>query len=164
MQDTKVKKYNKGITLVALVITIIVLLILAGVGISSLTGEDGLIEKAKQAAEEYEQASQEEADTVNGLLNMIGGENIEEELPESTTTTAGLEFYYPMVESDNLNPDGFKIKVTGVDEESGVASYKVYIDGSLYTTETTTEETCIINVTGFIRAGLVIEEFTEQLT
>ena len=40
---------NKGITLIALVITIIILLILAGVAIATLTGENGLITRAKQA-------------------------------------------------------------------------------------------------------------------
>ena len=40
-------KDNKGITLIALVITIIVLLILAGITIAMLTGENGLLNKAK---------------------------------------------------------------------------------------------------------------------
>ena len=39
-------KNNKGITLIALVITIIVLLILAGVSIAMLTGNNGLLTKA----------------------------------------------------------------------------------------------------------------------
>ncbi len=45
------KKYNRGITLIALVVTIIVLLILAAVSISTLTGENGLLNKAGQARE-----------------------------------------------------------------------------------------------------------------
>ena len=40
---------KKGITLIALVITIIVLLILAGVAIATLTGENGILTKAEQA-------------------------------------------------------------------------------------------------------------------
>ena len=43
------KKENKGITLIALVITIIVLLILAGVSIATLTGENGILTKANEA-------------------------------------------------------------------------------------------------------------------
>ena len=43
------KKNNRGVTLIALVVTIIVLLILAGVGISTLTGEDGIITNAQKA-------------------------------------------------------------------------------------------------------------------
>ena len=46
-------KGNKGITLIALVITIIVLLILSRVAIATLTGENGLFTRAKQAKENY---------------------------------------------------------------------------------------------------------------
>lgn len=45
-------KNNKGITLIALVITIIVLLILAGISIAMLTGENGLLNKASGAGAE----------------------------------------------------------------------------------------------------------------
>lgn len=48
---------NKGITLIALVITIIVLLILAGVSIAMLTGENGLLKKATAAKTETETAN-----------------------------------------------------------------------------------------------------------
>ena len=43
------KKNVRGITLIALVISIIVLLILAGVTIGSLTGENGILTRAKEA-------------------------------------------------------------------------------------------------------------------
>ena len=45
----KIKKDEIGITIIALVITIIVLLILAGVTISGLNGENGIITKSKEA-------------------------------------------------------------------------------------------------------------------
>lgn len=48
---SKLKK-NKGITLIALVVTIVVLLILAGVSIATLTGENGLLNKTKDAKSE----------------------------------------------------------------------------------------------------------------
>ena len=51
---------NKGITLIALVVTIVVLLILAGVSIAMLGGENGLITRAQEAAEETRGASVEE--------------------------------------------------------------------------------------------------------
>ena len=41
--------HEKGITLIALIITIIVLLILAGITISLLTGENGLLNKANES-------------------------------------------------------------------------------------------------------------------
>ena len=53
-------KQNNGITLIALVITVIILLILAGVTIAGLTGEKGIIKEAKTAAELTELASLEE--------------------------------------------------------------------------------------------------------
>ena len=46
------KETNKGITLIALVITIIVLLILAAVSIATLTGENGLLNRATEAKNE----------------------------------------------------------------------------------------------------------------
>ena len=54
------KKTEKGITLVALVVTIVVLLILAGVSINTVLGDDGIIKKAKDAAEATKRASAEE--------------------------------------------------------------------------------------------------------
>ena len=54
------KKTEKGITLVALVVTIVVLLILAGVSINTVLGDDGIIKKAKEAAEATKRASAEE--------------------------------------------------------------------------------------------------------
>ena len=46
------KKSNKGITLIALVVTIIVLLLLAGISIQMLTGDNGILNRATQAKEE----------------------------------------------------------------------------------------------------------------
>ena len=51
------KTNEKGITLIALVITIIVLLILAGVSISMLTGDNGIITQAQRAKELTEASS-----------------------------------------------------------------------------------------------------------
>ncbi len=57
----KEKNYNsKGITLIALVITIIVLLILAAVSIATLTGENGILTKAQTAKEETQKATAKE--------------------------------------------------------------------------------------------------------
>ena len=51
---------NKGITLIALVITIIVLLILAGVAIAMLSGENGILKKAAEAKTKTENAQKQE--------------------------------------------------------------------------------------------------------
>ena len=55
------KTKEKGITLIALVVTIVVLLILAGVSISMLTGENGIINKAQEAKVNTEIAEEKEA-------------------------------------------------------------------------------------------------------
>ena len=57
----------KGITVIALIITIIVLLILAGVVLATITGEDGVIQKAIHAKEEQERAEKEEQSDLNEI-------------------------------------------------------------------------------------------------
>ena len=105
-------KENKGITLIALVITIIVLLILAGVTIATLTGDNGILNQAGKGkdktteAESIERVQVEVAgsygldgtidkDQLNKNLGNIaglkigesnfGGENIVKELPATVT-------------------------------------------------------------------------------
>ena len=56
----KILKMEKGITMVALVVTIVVLLILASITLATLSGDNGIIDKAKQSKEETEIAQWEE--------------------------------------------------------------------------------------------------------
>ena len=58
---TKEFKKTKGITLISLVVTIVVLLILAGISIVTLTGENGIITRAQRAKETTEVAKFREA-------------------------------------------------------------------------------------------------------
>ena len=62
---------QKGITLIALVITIIVLLILAGVSITMLTGENGILTQAKKAKEETEEAKNNELEILEDYENRL---------------------------------------------------------------------------------------------
>ena len=71
------KKQEKGITLMALVITIIVLLILAGVTIAMLTGDNGIISKAMQAKIRTEEAKETEETGLNEIENYINGKSAE---------------------------------------------------------------------------------------
>ena len=61
------KKTEKGITLVALVVTIVVLLILAGVSINLVLGNNGIIAKAKEAETKSAEASQNDLKGMNAL-------------------------------------------------------------------------------------------------
>ena len=85
--------FNKGITLIALIITIIVLLILAGVSIATLMGEGGILNKASKAKTQNEQSTIEEeiklaynsvqADNlINGLTLEEKADRIKKELQE----------------------------------------------------------------------------------
>ncbi len=56
----KINKKERGITLIALVITIVVLLILAGVSINMLTGENGILKQSKEAKKQTELKEDEE--------------------------------------------------------------------------------------------------------
>ena len=66
-------KKNKGITLVALVVTIVVLLILAGVSINLVLGNNGIIAKAKDAKTKSAEASQNDLKGMNGLVSEMEG-------------------------------------------------------------------------------------------
>ena len=65
---------DKGITLIALVVTIIVLLILAGVSIAMLTGENGILTQAQNAKKETEEAEEKEKIQL-AVLDAIGKNN-----------------------------------------------------------------------------------------
>ena len=66
-------KKNKGITLVALVVTIVVLLILAGVSINLVLGNNGIIARAKEAETKSAEASQNDLKGMNGLVSEMEG-------------------------------------------------------------------------------------------
>ena len=74
---TKKFKGESGITLIALVVTIVVLLILAGITISLVFSENGIIAKAREAAEKTNQAvinEQEQMNEVGTIIdNMLNG-------------------------------------------------------------------------------------------
>ena len=80
-------KRNKGITLIALVVTIVVLLILAGVSISMLTGENGIITQAQNAKEQSEIGEEKEAISV-----AYSGAKIKKEGKEVTASDMQEEF------------------------------------------------------------------------
>ncbi len=96
---------NKGITLVILVITIIVLLILAGVSIAILAGENGILSKAVKAREEAQIKAYED------LIRLaITEENINQ---EQKTEKEKLEGIKEILKKDNNFKD---TEITGPDE------------------------------------------------
>lgn len=63
----KIKK-DRGITLIALIATIVALLILAGVSINLVLGNNGIITMAKKAKEQYENAAKREEQILSGAM------------------------------------------------------------------------------------------------
>ena len=73
----KRERKQTGITLIALVITVIVLLILAGVTIAALSGDNGILTRAKEAKEKTEQAQKDEEKILSEMENMLENVNLD---------------------------------------------------------------------------------------
>ena len=86
-------KRNKGITLVALIITIIILLILAGVSLSFVFN-GGILDKAQQAVNEYENASQKEQNLLDQIdkyiENELDGSNADDDTDSEYNSEKGV--------------------------------------------------------------------------
>ena len=102
-------KNRKGITLVALVVTIVVLLILAGVSINLVLGNNGIIAKAKEAQRKSAEASQNDLKGMNGLVSEMEGA-----LAGNGSTGSGNNFVTKNTEVTYPDgkvwiPEGFKV-------------------------------------------------------
>ena len=89
-------KNQKGITLIALVITIIVLLILAGVSIAMLTGENGILTRANDAKTQNEYAAIK--DKVQLAIQAVYADTIKPNPTVSAVTPSAIATQY---ETDN---------------------------------------------------------------
>ena len=88
----KLKQRNNGITLISLITTIIILLILAGVTIGILTGNNGVIENAQKAKKDTEIANEKEIiDTavIQAMGNNKRGNLVESELKDELDKVTG---------------------------------------------------------------------------
>lgn len=125
-------KNQKGITLIALVITIIVLLILAGVSIAMLTGENGILSKATEATTNTKQGEAKEAVRL-GVATII----TEKEGTFQGTTSEQLK---NAIQESNTNA---KVEITdgeidipdadGNPTKEATFTTKVTIDDAIYT-------------------------------
>ena len=111
------EKNEKGITLIALVITIIVLLILAGVTISTLTGENGILTRASDANRETEIASVKEQAQLD-ISNWIAGKM---ENGEDATVDTWEDIKTILDEANTDEENRYYVEVTeeGVETPSG---------------------------------------------
>ena len=121
------KNYSNqtGITLIALVVTIVVLLILAGVSISALFGDSGIIDRAKEAQNETNQATERDKKEIKELSNWLdsktngnSGGSTGGNTTGGDTTTSDL----PSVANKTIPyyPDNTFTKVEGTDLSNGL--------------------------------------------
>ena len=113
MKKKKLKKGNEGITLVALVVTIVVLLILAGISLNLVLGQNGIISRAQDARNQTAEGKTNTEKAINALTDEMeayvkeneggsgnnGGNNggnsgngTATEKPETTTTDTSVSF------------------------------------------------------------------------
>lgn len=117
---------NKGITLIALVITIIVLLILAGVSIAMLTGQNGILNQAGNAKNDTAIAEAQEAVklTLNEIMtNAMDPTYVPTGADESVVNKTNLT---TMIPRNNAN-----VSVSSVTDDDDVADNGGYYDVTL---------------------------------
>mgnify|MGYP000448725667 CR=1 FL=1 len=119
-------KEKRGITLIALVVTIVVLLILAGITINMLFSNGGIFKTAQDAANAWNEATINEQESLNNLAEQIenlvngqtgGGEETPEEPVDITTVTDIVQKEQGQKAKDSYGnivvvPKGFKVVVS----------------------------------------------------
>ena len=117
-----VRKNERGITLIALVISIIVLLILAGVTISTLTGENGILTRASEASEKTKQANVEEQVKLAVAASMVENGKINyDDLNNELKKINNLTYKGNPISEDNkieklsatVTVDGYDVTING---------------------------------------------------
>ena len=121
-KNIKLLKDKNGITLIALVITIIVLIILAGISIHLLLGENGLIKKAQNTKETYT------IENIREKLDIVKGSDYIEQVGDYSIDT-----YFETLEKEKIEPYTItdKQKITddkGIIEVDNKYSYMVTIE------------------------------------
>ena len=108
----KKSKKEEGITLIALTITIIILLILAGVTIAAISGDNGILQNSARAKEQTEQASVDELKKLTQLeaaTHLEDYEYIDNSTGEEKTITIPAECAVSQVEGENTLENGLVI-------------------------------------------------------
>ena len=162
---------EQGITLIALVVTIVVLLILAGVTINALFGDTGIIKKAQDAQNKMDQAAENDLNALNELNEWLddkingntGGDDDSStnKLPSTDDTTP----YYPdgtfTKDSDTNLDNGLVIKDSNGNEYVWIEVPKSLYANSSYNTETTTGDQKPTNSTEYDKIEYCLHKYTD---
>lgn len=120
-------KNEKGITLIALVITIIVLLILAGVTIAMLTGNNGILTKATTAVSDTEKAAAEEAIKLE-VYNNIADHDGTFDLSAFSSITTNSDYSYVIGDITDSKKD---VTVTTKKDSTTIGTWSVDSTGAV---------------------------------
>ena len=155
------RNYSKenGITLIALVVTIVVLLILAGVSVNELFGNSGIIEKAKDTQNRMNNAQERDLNAIGDLDEFI--DDTTGILPSTEDTTP----YYPdgtfsKVKRTNLS-NGLVIKDSIGNEYVWIEAPKSLYDNEEYNTETTTGDKKPSNSVDYDKIEYCLHKYTD---
>ena len=105
------EKLNKGITLIALIVTIVILLILAGIAIAALTGDNGLFTRAQQAKQKTVEAEEKENQIIGDYENTIDKLGIINSSNRENLTGKNVKIYVDGEEKDSFpgKRDGYAV-------------------------------------------------------
>ena len=162
---------ERGITLIALVVTIVVLLILAGVTINALFGDSGIIKKAQDAQNKMDQAAENDQKGINELSNWldskINGTTGEDDNPPTSDlpSTDNTTPYYPddtFTKDPDTNLDnGLVIKDSIGNEYVWIEVPKSLYANSSYNTETTTGDQKPSSSTDYDKIEYCLHKYTD---
>ena len=111
------RRKTRGITLIALVITIVILLILAGVSIAMLTGNNGILTQAKSAKENTELAKEQEEKDLDKINSYINEKTIKDNYTDVNGDKATIPEGFEVDETENIISKG--LVVHGPDKVNG---------------------------------------------
>ena len=118
-------KKERGITLVALVVTIVVLLILAGVSISMVLGNNGIVTKAKETQTAQDKAYAE--DVIESGLKAVQIEVLSNTLP--TGKTANVAYVVEKINDSAFTAGSAENTITYT---KGTSTYNIKVDMTKY--------------------------------
>ena len=137
-------KNKTGITLIALIITVVIMLILAGIAIGTIASGDGLFEKTKEASEMYEQSSQKENEKIEELMNEIDKyftKSMDKESPviaeAIASETWGKTSSITIIATD----------AGSVEQNNGIVGYGINQSSTVEPTYTSCDATTNLNIT-----------------
>ena len=126
-------KEQRAITLIALAITVIVLLILAGITIGTLTGDNGILTKAREAKEKTEEAQENELRQLTMLEAATNLKNTTYIDKNNETAIIPAGFAVSQVEGENIIENGLVI----IDKKGNEFVWIPVIEDSQYQRNTT---------------------------